>query len=83
MSLAVDTASPRRFATNEGPQPATNDLDIGQGPLPKLDLRFKCAHVAKRGRGNNKTTHILLKPIQRGLYKIHFNLPRKNTGYKN
>ena len=32
------------FATHERPQPAPNDLDICQGPLPEIDLRLERAH---------------------------------------
>jgi hypothetical protein len=71
--------SPRAFATHEWPQPPTNELHVCQGPFPEFDLCFENRHVPEGGRGNNKTTHILLKSIQRGLNKIHFNLPTQTS----
>jgi len=56
------------------PQPPANDLDVGQGPLPQLDLRFEGWRIPEGGRRNDKTTHILFKAAQRGLYKGHFHI---------
>jgi hypothetical protein len=64
---------------HERPQPPTNDLNVGQGPLPQLNLRFEGGRIPERGRRNNKTTHIFLKATQRGFYKIHFQSPDANT----
>jgi hypothetical protein len=76
--FAARPVSPACGGTHERPQSTTNDINIRQDPLSELNLRLERGHIPKRGRRNNKTTHVLSKATQRRLDKIHFTLPRYN-----
>jgi hypothetical protein len=55
------------FAAHERPQPATNGLDVLQGPPSKLDLGLKRVNIPHRGGREDKAAHISLKTAERGL----------------
>jgi hypothetical protein len=71
-------ARPLACVAKKKRQPASDDFDISQDPLPKFNLGLQLANITRcRGRYHT-AAHRILKATKRGINKIHLGAPRKN-----